>query len=132
MSKSILMKSTLIATIALSTQAYAFEIDKHPVTSVATVTSAALTSKEGAQKQVTLMNFKLSTKEKQNLFQRLSTNKYDATLATVDKLPSKIDLGMNRVPVLDQGRHGSCVTFAVTAALDAELGKGDYISQLCN
>jgi hypothetical protein len=38
---------------------------------------------------------------------------------------------MNQVPVLDQGRHGTCTTFAVTAAIDAVLNKGDYISQLC-
>lgn len=41
-------------------------------------------------------------------------------------------LGMNKVPVLDQGKHGSCATFANTAALDAALGQGDYISQLCH
>lgn len=45
--------------------------------------------------------------------------------------PSHIDLGMNGVPVLNQGQHGSCVTFAITAALDAVVNKGDYISQLC-
>ena len=39
---------------------------------------------------------------------------------------------MNKVPVLDQGIHGTCVTFAVTGAIDAVIGKGDYVSQLCN
>ncbi len=48
------------------------------------------------------------------------------------ELPPKVKLGMQLTPVLDQGYHGSCVTFAVTAALDAALGAGDYISQLCN
>lgn len=43
-----------------------------------------------------------------------------------------VQLGMNQVPVLDQGRHGTCVTFAVTAAIDAAINKGDYISQLCS
>ena len=47
-------------------------------------------------------------------------------------LPTQINLGMNGTPVLDQGSHGSCVTFAMTGALDAVLGKGDYISQLCS
>ncbi|KTC94372.1 C1 family peptidase [Legionella erythra] len=47
-------------------------------------------------------------------------------------LPAKVDLGMNKTPVLNQGVHGTCVTFAVTAALDALLAKGDYISQLCS
>ena len=45
--------------------------------------------------------------------------------------PRKVQLGMNGVPVLNQGSHGTCVTFADTAAVDAILGKGDYISQLC-
>jgi len=47
-------------------------------------------------------------------------------------IPAKVQVGMNGVPVLDQGIHGSCVTFAVTAAIDAFIGKKDYISQLCN
>ncbi len=38
--------------------------------------------------------------------------------------PEKVELGMNGVPVLNQGMHGTCVTFAVTAAVDAALGKG--------
>ena len=46
------------------------------------------------------------------------------------------NIGMNNVPVLDQGRHGSCATFAATGALDAALtkpsGELGYISQLCN
>lgn len=46
-------------------------------------------------------------------------------------LPEQIDLGMNKVPVLDQGPFGTCVTFATTAALDALMGQGDYYSQLC-
>lgn len=53
------------------------------------------------------------------------------TLKTPSHLPSKIELGMNNVPVLNQGSFGSCVTFATTAAVDAALNKGDYISQLC-
>ncbi|MGL6028836.1 MAG: C1 family peptidase [Legionella sp.] len=55
------------------------------------------------------------------------------TLTTVQKntRPRKIALGMNNVPVLDQGSFGSCVTFATTVALNAALNQGDYISQLC-
>ncbi len=48
-----------------------------------------------------------------------------------DDLPSEVNLTMNGVPVLDQGLYGTCVTFAVTAAIDAQINKGDYISQLC-
>lgn len=48
-----------------------------------------------------------------------------------DHLPSEVNLTMNGVPVLDQGSYATCVTFAVTAAIDAQINKGDYISQLC-
>jgi len=47
-------------------------------------------------------------------------------------LPPSAAIGMNNLPVLDQGQHGTCVTFADTAALDAVRGNTDYISQLCN
>jgi hypothetical protein len=46
--------------------------------------------------------------------------------------PAQALLGMNGVPVLDQGQHGACVTFSNTGAVDALLGKGDYVSQLCH
>lgn len=44
--------------------------------------------------------------------------------------PDKISLGMNHIPVLDQGAHGTCTTFSITAAIDAVFGE-DFISQLC-
>jgi C1A family cysteine protease len=50
-------------------------------------------------------------------------------------LPSSVDIGMNDVPVLDQGQHGTCVTFAVSAAIDSFLpskNPDDYISQFCS
>lgn len=46
-------------------------------------------------------------------------------------LPTRIILGMNNVEVLDQGWYGTCVTFAVTGAMDALLKKNNYVSQLC-
>lgn len=49
----------------------------------------------------------------------------------LDVLPAQVDLGMNKVPVLDQGPFGTCVTFSTIAALDALKGQGDYYSQLC-
>ena len=52
-------------------------------------------------------------------------------LPTPSPYPSKVQLGMNNVPVLDQGTYGTCVTFATTAALNAAMNESDYISQLC-
>lgn len=47
-------------------------------------------------------------------------------------------LGMNGVPVFDQGTYGTCTTFAVTSVLNAEFyahkganGDGNYLSQQC-
>lgn len=47
-------------------------------------------------------------------------------------LPKHINIGMNGTPVLNQGAHGSCVTFATSGALDALIGQGAYISELCS
>lgn len=44
----------------------------------------------------------------------------------------QVDLGMANVPVLDQGQEGTCVTFSSTAALNAIIGTGDFISQQCS
>lgn len=43
----------------------------------------------------------------------------------------QVDLTMNNVNVMNQGRHGSCTTFAATTAIDASVYQSDYISQLC-
>lgn len=86
---------------------------------------------------IKLLKVTLSNKAKQLLARRAKnalahTNQFAPNTASLsEKLPSDIQLGMNQVPVLNQGSHGSCVTFAVTAAVDALLNKGDYISQLC-
>jgi C1A family cysteine protease len=56
--------------------------------------------------------------------------KYDAYEKDTN-LPCKYELGMGNVPVLNQGRNGSCVTFAEIAVIDALKGEGDYYSELC-
>ncbi|CDZ79309.1 Peptidase C1-like family protein [Legionella massiliensis] len=96
--------------------------------------SARATSND---KTIQLLHVQLSEEAKERLTKRAAdilTNKNQALLAkaSTDNLPAKTQLGMNKVPVLDQGMHGTCVTFAVTAALDAVLNKGDYISQVCS
>lgn len=81
-----------------------------------------------------LPKFKLSEEAKQVLKKRMLQYKANGPsyMANTYEIPSHVQLGMQGTPVLNQGRHGSCVTFAVTAAYDATLGAGDYISQLCN
>lgn len=81
-----------------------------------------------------LPTFELSAHAKQAIHKQLSSfpkNKVNLTPFSTE-LPRKVKLGMQLTPVLNQGYHGSCVTFAVTGALNALLGAGDYISQLCS
>lgn len=57
---------------------------------------------------------------------------YSEGIIPFSESPGAVDLGMNQVPVLDQGQYGTCVTFATTALLDAIIGEGDAISQQCS
>jgi len=59
------------------------------------------------------------------------TSSYIAQVSQAS-LPVAIDLGMENVPVLNQGVHGTCVVFAVSAAISAFIKKGDYVSPLCS
>lgn len=83
-------------------------------------------------KVITLLKVALSENARLRLYSRRDGTE-DISLQKQEGLGSvpKTELGMNRVPVLDQGSHGTCVTFANTAAIDAVLNRGDYISQLC-
>lgn len=85
-----------------------------------------------SSRSIKLLKIQLSKPAEQALTKRTSatTNK-KTNFNITSNYPSKIQLGMNDVPVLDQGSFGTCVTFASTAAIDAALGKGDHISQLC-
>ncbi|KTD24172.1 C1 family peptidase [Legionella maceachernii] len=86
--------------------------------------------------KITLLKVELSDKAKNAFATRaknaLAHTKQFATNASHSAYPGKVELGMGDVPVLNQGMHGTCVTFAVTAAIDAVLNKGDYVSQLCS
>lgn len=93
-----------------------------------------------ATKTVSVMKLRISPDAQSALINRLKPSDKRAFLEDGDSnetgaaLSNKVTLGMGRVPVLDQGQHGTCVTFAATGALDAAFDKaeGDYISQLCN
>ena len=47
-------------------------------------------------------------------------------------VPSKAALSFEKFSVLDQGRHGACVTFASAAALNYVLDKPNHVSPLCS
>lgn len=139
MHKSLLIGLSVSA-FMLANNAQAFEYG-HPISATIETNNSVSTFANGIQssastsKKVYLMNIKMSADEKKKFFDYKSTADSTSNFklaATAATLPTKYDAGMNNVPVLDQGAHGSCVTFANTAAVDALLGKGDYVSQLCS
>tara|TARA_R110002126_G_scaffold110918_1_gene248406 strand:+ start:124010 stop:125095 length:1086 start_codon:yes stop_codon:yes gene_type:complete len=81
---------------------------------------------------ITLPEYTLSDATQHLIYQRaqdaLKTQKSSNLFINQSK---KKQLGMGQVPVLNQGEHGTCATFAVTAAADAVINKGDRISPLC-
>lgn len=100
--------------------------------SASAIISASKNGQAQTTKPVTLMKVTLSPEQLQKFVMS------DVNAVTMvdglqkSSLPASVDLGMNNVPVLDQGQHGTCVTFASTAAVDAVMNKGDYVSQLCS
>lgn len=92
-------------------------------------TPQKMTFRMSSDKSVSILKLKFSENAKQALQHHM--NNSINTIETSSKLAHSIQLGMNKVPVLDQGLHGSCATFAVVGAIDALSGKGDYYSQLC-
>lgn len=81
-------------------------------------------------KQIALMKLKFNNSDEQTINQRISNLK-NIHLKFNETISSKKELGMNNVPVLDQGMEPTCITFAVTALLNAIKNKGDFISQQC-
>ncbi len=137
MSKSLL---SIIFTIALSQASFASEVSIIGTVPVVVETSKpqSLTASNLSQKPkiVLLQRVKLSAKAKQALVRRVQQIrqlKFKSKISSNIKnsYPDVLDLGMNGTPVLDQGLHGSCVTFASAGAFDAVIGKGHYISELC-
>jgi len=135
------MKLLIIATLSMlaTGNIYANNIEiigtiKHSINSQTARQQARTPTVE---QEISLMKIKLSDAAKQHLSEQatnaLSSTKQFSRAASEEIVKQPYaELGMNNVPVLNQGPHGTCVTFAITAALDAALNKGDYISQLCN
>jgi Peptidase C1-like family len=112
------MKKLIISTLAISMAglSWANEI-------------AMLRTQNQDTQWVRLMPIQLPASSKQKIAQNLEKN---PRLLMNTGAETSVRLNMNNVPVLNQGMHGTCATFAVTAALDALIGKGDYISQTCH
>lgn len=103
---------------------------------ISTVAIASLSkppSMQVLQKTFGLRPVTLDTAARKTFIQRLQfmANPNSTYQNTENNLPTQVDLGMNKVPVLDQRPYATCVTFAVTSAIDAALGRGDYVSQQC-
>lgn len=85
-------------------------------------------------KQVKFFRLDLSNEAKAVLIktaERIQKDRADISLYASKPSANKIDLGMNKVPVFDQGIYGTCTVFVATAALDALMNAGDFISQQC-
>lgn len=125
-----------LTVFSFSSFAQAIEFEK-PITAAISINKPAyaytfFNQDASNKKLVTLMNIPLTRAQKQLLTQYPPLAQSILSTKSDNKLPLRGSVGMNEVPVLDQGIHGSCVTFANTAAIDALLNKGDYISQLCH
>lgn len=104
---------------------------------------------DGTSQQITLLNTPLDSATIYDILQRayeidlqnyiyneqnssaLISGERVSTASDLEQLYIAYDLGMADVPVLQQGQHGSCATFANTAALQAKMNAGDLISQQC-
>ena len=76
---------------------------------------------------ITLQKIKLSKAAKTYLLSHLDNlNEKSPNLAF--NLPPNVNLGMENVPVLQQGEQNTCVTFAVTGAINAMLKRQLYQS----
>jgi len=84
---------------------------------------------------VTLLKVKLSNNALEKLQVRAAAEYKAMEAATPTAYSAKansVQLGMNNLPVLDQGPHSTCVAFAASAVISAALNRGDYVSELCS
>lgn len=85
-------------------------------------------------KEITVSEYELTDKQQETIYQQIQRRleqQDEFSHASRTELPTQVQLGMAQVPVLDQGLQETCSVFAITAAMDAALKRGDYISQLC-
>ena len=106
--------------------------DPHVITVHHQAQSGALTRPQS--KVVYLQRLILSSEAKRILEERVLHEHVSDLNPEVGNapLPKAVNLGLNGTPILDQGEHGTCVTFASTGAIDSVLGHGDYVSQFAS
>ncbi len=89
----------------------------------------------GQKKLVSIMPVHLKPEARRALVKQANLSQpYLKQSVSSNALAERVNLGMNDVPVLDQGAWGTCVTFAATAAIDAMLNlkQDNQVSQLCH
>lgn len=137
------LSAVVLLGLSLTSGAFAANVSLHgtipDVVQLKQVDSFSGSSANQAEKDVTFQRVVLSAEAKQYLAQQVDAAVKPARLnAALQSLPSASSIDMNGVPVLDQGRHGTCVTFAVLGALDATIGETSskaehgHFSELCN
>lgn len=106
---------------------------EHTVHLAPNASNHSMSAIKKSEKKIKLLNFKLSPHAWGKIDEQLSADDHHQfDDENKDQIfEKKIQLGMNNVPVFDQGPYGTCVTFAITAAIEAAMQKGDTISQLC-
>ena len=132
MSKWISFFLSIVCSASLYAKSVEF-MGTHPL--VISVDNSYLSTPSYSNQIVFVQSIRLSEEAQQVLRQRLDNLTSEDSIPLIleaNNIPARVNLGMNATPVLDQGAHGSCVTFAITGAIDAVIGKGDYISQLCS
>lgn len=123
------LKTFVLSVCLLSTGSYAYQIDSlHKGFIITPPVTDNLSQVDYSHYKIFVPSVTLSL-TMQNIFDK-RLQSLTTVMENSDLLPY-VNLTMNDVPILNQGTWGTCVTFASTEALDAALGKGDYISQLC-
>jgi len=123
----VVLSSVLVNNIFADTQEKKIRQDSMPI---------KIHLRDGTDKYVQVIKMKLGNASKKQLSSNIALmlKQPYRRLMQEDSEPTHVDIGMNLLPVLDQGVWGTCATFATTAAIDAlfALAGEETISQLCN
>lgn len=134
------MMSFLGVTLSLSVVADPLEIVGNQSVDIPSNDLGNSRSAVAKKQTIYLQKIKLSTDARRIIAARAKEVRDNPVLRYAKKASTQSKAGphMKYVPVLFQGVHGSCVTFAITGAIDAIIpgitskAKADYVSQLCS